>query len=541
MLEDAHLKYLSIHPDEKGQKIIASFTPEGDTDAITSDDFMQAIEAAGYAGYSIHQQQLEDATAKYNFGEAFEIMVGEALDGTFSLRIDVNLMAAYLSCTLPRGGAQVQAQTVLQEAEAKGITVPLDIQAIGKALREGGDNILIASGKVPVPGIDGKLEILIPSMKTRSPHLDEHGLADFRDLGEIITVNAGDKLMRLIPPTAGEPGNTVLGKTIPVKPGKPVAFATSLDGAILDPSNSNLLLAEISGCPVVTQDGVSVEPVYTVQDVDLHTGNISYKGAVHVTGDVHVDMTIKASGDIHVDGTVENALLEAGGDIVVKGGIIGASEQHVSPDDKFHAAIKCEGSCTAHFAQNAHISAGNGIFIHDVAMLSELTAGHQIIVGDKGSHKGEIIGGIARATMLVKAQNIGSSAYIKTIVIAGADKALHERQGIAIKTREAAEHKLADIIKLLELVHLHPDRIPPETVEMAEATHVALNAEIETLRVEESELQKEIDLANGAQVVVEKHIFGGSEIHMGLKHHIATQDKENGVFHLDEDGELVFV
>jgi len=102
-------------------------------------------------------------------------------------------------------------------------------------------------------------------------------------------------------------------------------------------------------------------------------------------------------------------------------------------DEKFHAAIECDGSCTARFVQNAHISAGNGIFIHDVAMLSELTAAHQIIVGDKGSRKGEIIGGITRATMLVKAQNIGSSAYVKTVVIAGADKLLHERQNSTIK------------------------------------------------------------------------------------------------------------
>lgn len=541
MLEDAHLKYLSIHLDEKKQKLIASFTPEGDTNPIALDEFMQAINAAGFSGCNIHQPSLSDATVKYNSGTPFEIIVGEVEDGKFSIHIDANLMFAYLNCTLPHGGAPVQMQSILQEAERKGITVALDQKAIDKALREGGDNILIASGRAPVPGVDGKLESLFPSMKEKHPHLDEHGLADFRELGEILIVHAGDALVRRILPTNGVPGEAVTGKVLPVKPGKNIAFAAKLDGAVLDPDDPNRLIAAISGCPVILKDGVSVDPIYSVKDVDLHTGNITFSGTVHISGDVQADMTIKASGDIYVDGTVGNAMLEAGGDIVIKGGIIGGSAQHFNPEEKAHAAIKCDGSCTARFVQNAHILAGNGIFIHDTAMLSELTAGHQIIVGDEGSHKGDIIGGVTRATMLVKAQNIGSPAYLKTVVIVGADQLLHERQNLITETCEASEHKLADIIKLLELARLSPGRIPPDTVKTLNATRDALNAEIETLREEEIELRKEIDLANGAQVVVTKHVFGGTEIRIGLKRYNMTQDKEGGTFHIDEEGELVYV
>lgn len=347
--------------------------------------------------------------------------------------------------------------------------------------------------------------------------------------------------MRLIPPTDGVPGETVTGKIIPVKPGKKVKFASKLEGAAYEPSDTNLLIAAVPGCPVVSKDGVSVEPIYTVKDVDLHTGNITFIGTVQVSGDVHANMSIKASGDIYVDGTVESAMLEAGGDVVVKGGIIGGSELQAGSDGKFHAAIKCTGSCTARFVQNAHITAENGIFIHDLSMLSELTAGHQIIVGDKGSRKGDIIGGTANATMLVKAQNIGSPSFLKTVVNVGANQLLHEQHNIATKACEAAEHQLADVIKLLELARSHPDKIPLETVKTAEATRDALNAEIETLRENKMELSKEIDIANKAQVVVEKHVFGGTEISIGLKHYKTAEDREGGVFHLNEEGELVFV
>ncbi len=540
MPDDAHLKYLSIRLDDTTRKVIASFSPEGDTAAITPDALLQAINAAGFGGYNLDQKSIDSATAKYNAGTAFRIVVGEAQDGEFSIRIDAHFMAAHLSCTLPRGGTPIRMKNILQEAENKGIAVPLDLKAIEKTLLEGGEDILIASGKPPEPGIDGKFEILIPSGKKRSPRLDERGLANFRELGEIVTIRADDALMRRILPTNGEPGQTVTGKTIPVKPGKNVAFAAHLDGAYLDPQDQNLLRATISGCPVVTKDGVAVEPVYSVKNVDLRTGNISYDGTVHVSGDVTTDMSIKATGDIHVDGTVENALLEAGGDVVIKGGIIGGSELHAKADKQLHATIICKGSCTARFVQNAHISAGNGIFILDVAMLSELTAEHQIIVGDQGSRKGDIIGGITRATMLVKAKNIGSSAAVKTLLIVGANKQLHERHSIVQKGLEAAEQKLVDIIKLLDLAQQTPGRIPPESEKMAEATRNSLTAEIETLREEEMALHKEIDLANRAQVIVEKHVFGGTEISMGLQRRNMTEDKEGGTFQLNEDGELIF-
>ena len=540
MSVDEHIKNLSINLDKEGQKIIASFTPEGEADAITLEDIRQAIHSAGFGGYNILQPSLEEATSKYNSGEAFEIIVGEALDGKFSIRIDANLMAVYLSCTLPRGGTPVQLQNIQQEVGKQGITVALDLDAIDKTLREGGNNILIAKGRPPVEGVDGRIESTIPAMKEKTPHLDEHGLADFRDLGEIVTVHEGEVLMRLILPTNGDPGETVTGKPFPVKQGKSVAFSTNLDGAILDPNDPTRLVAAISGCPVIVKDGVTVDPVFNVQDVDLHTGNINFSGAVHVSGDVQGDMTIIASGDIYVDGTVGNAMLESGGDIIVKGGIIGGSELHADRGEKFHASVKCKGSCTARFVQNANITAGNAIYIHDISMLSTLTAGHQIIVGDKGSRKGDIIGGKIHATMLVKAQNIGSPAYLTTVVSAGADNLLHERLDANTETREAAVHELGNIIKLLEIARLSPGRIPPETVKTLGTTRDALNAQIAHLREEEVELRNEMDIANRAQIVVEKHLFGGAEISIGLMHQHVTKDKEGGVFHLS-NGELVFV
>lgn len=536
MPEHAPLDYLSFRLDEEGQKIIASFTPAGDVSSITLDDFKNAVNAAGFGGYKLDELALQMATAKYVAGAAFEITVGEADDGKFDMRIDAGGLNARLTCIPARGGVPVTLERILEEAKNQKITVELDLEAIGSALKIGSNNILIASGKAAVDGMDGKFEKLIPSARDRSPRLDEHGMADFRELGEILVVHAGDPLMRRILATDGEPGLTLSGQTIPPKPGKDVTFTAKLDGTKFDPFDENLLIAAIDGCPVFLKDGVSVEPIYAVRDVDLRTGNIDFLGTVNVTGDVHTGMTVKASGDIHVNGTVEGVILIAGGDIVVKGGIIGLTDR--GSEKSHHSAITCKGSCSANFAQNARITAGNGIFIRDFSMQSELSAGHQIIIGD-GSRKGHLIGGVTRATMLVKAQIIGSPTRSKTIVMAGADKALHDRLAGIAEAIDAALSKLLNVIKLLELAHANPGRLPAETVKSAETTRDNINAEMAALRQDEMEINKEIAASKEAQIVAEKKFLEGVEIRFGLKHQTIPTDREGGTFQLKE-GELYF-
>ena len=462
-------------------------------------------------------------------------------DGKFSLRPATDLSAIYLSYTLPTGGgAQVLPETVIGAAKSHGVVVELDAEAINKTLQEGGTNVRVGLGRAPVPGVDGRIEILVDNMKKRSPHLDENGLADFRDLGEIVSVKPGDKLMRMVDPTVGESGLTVTGKEIPVKPGKKVSFPTGLEGVMVDPADPHFLVAAIAGCPIVKKNGVTVEAVYRVENVDMHTGNITYDGGVHVSGDVHSGMTVKATGDIHVEGTVEDALLEAGGDVTVKCGIMGRDADNDTSDKKIHATIKCGGSCTVKFAQDAHIFAGNGIFVQEMSMQSELTAAHQIIVGDKSSTKGELVGGVARATMLVKANNIGSDDHPRTIVIVGNDKDLFERLHECNEKSKVANNNFADVLMALGSAKKNPGKVAPEAMAKLEADKAAFYAEIAELTAESIQIKKEIDLAQLAQVVAEKRVFAGVEIRVSQKHYEANQDREGGVFKLGDKGELVF-
>lgn len=532
-MENTIRKHLNLHLDDYGKTVLASFTPGTEAGNITLEDLKLAIRQAGLERYKLNGSTLEKVVAKYNFGAAFELPIGEAVDGKFSISIDHEKVAACLTCSMPQGGEPVQLEHILKEAAHKGIGIPLNLDAIGLAMKNGAESVLIAQGKPPVHGVNGKVENLMPSVGNRSPKLDESGLADFRDFGDVVAVKAGDALMRRTPPTEGEPGIALSGKPISARPGKEAPFAKKIKGAIIDPNDRNQLIAAISGYPVQKMGEIAVEPVYKVKDVDLRTGNINFDGTIQVMNDVHAGMTIKATGDIHVAGTVEGAMLEAGGNIVVKGGIIAVLEH----GDNFTPSVKCEGSCTARFIQNAKVSAGQGIFVGEFAMQSELNAGHQIIVGRKGGAKSHIIGGTARATMLIKALNIGSENSIKTAIIAGPDSTLFERLINATKSREELERKLADINKLLELASQNPERIAADSLKSAQATRSAMNEELDTLLEIEAYLQNEASLVNKAQIIAEKHVYTGVEIQLGVKQHKVVTDWEACVFFL-RDGEL---
>ena len=296
-------------------------------------------------------------------------------------------------------------------------------------------------------------------VKERHPHLDERGIADYHDLGGIVTVRQGERLMQKIPPTPGEDGENILGQVIPAKPGKEAMFAPQLKGALVDPEDPAFLIAEIAGQPLLVNNGMTVEPTITFATVDLTTGNMDFEGTVNISGDVHAGMSIRATGDIHVGGTVEAAMLDAGGDVVVKGGVIGHGEVHEHPDankKSMIARVHCGASFSARFVENASIEVGDSIMVDELVMQSELAAVNQIVVGKPGSGHGRIIGGLVEATLLVQAATIGSPAGVKTRVIVGTNPYLHEKLRQASKQLEAKSKELDEVVKLIKFIEGHP-------------------------------------------------------------------------------------
>ena len=537
MSEDSHLKYLSIRLGEDGRAVMACFSPEGDVEETTLSNFRKAIEIAGFGECDLDEDALLEATGNYNDRTPFELAIGAASDGEFFIKIDDDQLSAYLTCFNPRGGIAVTLESILEEAKNKEITVDLDMEAIKRAISEEGDSVLIASGKPAEDGLDSRFESLLPEMKERVPQVDEEGIANFRDLGEILVVYTGDSLMRRYPAGDGEPGFTISGAPIPAKKGMSLEFTAGLEGAEIDSNDLDLLIAKIDGCPYLIPNGVKVEPVYTVKNVDLHTGNIDFLGTVIVTGEVQSGMTIKADGDIHIKGSTEGAILIAKGDIVVTGGLIGHPEK---PETELtiDPITEAGGSVNANFTQNAVINAGQGIFIRDYTMMCKLNAAVQIVVGD-GSRRGHIIGGVSTAGLLIKAKTIGSPSRSRTVVIARTSDTLYARMAKLSENRDDLKVRRFKVRKLIDLAVNKPDRVSASALESANSTLASLDDEEQQLNLDEVQLKKEVAASRGAMIKAEVNFLEGVEVRVGTKRATTTKDRSGGTYRLKDD-ELIF-
>ena len=531
---------LSFALSDDGRKLLARFSPGGMGLSTDKAGLRRLLDEEGWGRYSIYEPFLDEVARKCQSGLPFEQVIGEARDGSFEVKLDNSKMAAYLTLVPPEGGKAVEKAEVFRRLEEMGIVAGLNLEAIDRALALGEASLVpIAAGRQPEHGVDGWLESLIPIVRERRPRIDENGIAHYRDMGEIVVVRAGESVMRRNPPTPGVAGETVLGQPIPAKPGKEVAFASKLSGVEFDPADPNVLRAALTGQPVRVKNGINIEPTYTVPKVDITTGNIAFEGTVKVLGDVQAGMEIQATGDIYIDGTVEAASLDAGGDIVVKGGVIGRMDARDRDSAEARSHVCCDGSFSARFVQNARVDAGDGIYVEEMVMQSDLSAVNQIIVGKQGAAKGHIIGGSAQATLLIQAHVLGSPSHTRTQVSAGISPREHDLLKRLAREREAWENRLADVEKLLAFARENPGRIAADVLARADYTRRDAQTRIELLREEQEQVSLQIELAKDAKVAVIKTVFGGIEVEFGGKFHWTTDKREGGVFRLDE-GELIF-
>lgn len=533
---------LSFYLDKDGVKLLVTCKEGSAGDPLDKDQVGHMLVSQGFADLFIYADALEKLIKQYSTEPGFTLVLGELRDGDFSLDIDASLMGVHLTITPAYGGTPITEEQIYAALLEKGITFGIHDDTIQASVAKGyARNKLIAEGVNPTQGDNAQFISLLREVKISHLHSDDKEPIDYRNFGNIITVKQGDPLMRRLPPTAGTPGTNIRGCPVPAAMGEDTQFSPLTSGTETQKDDPDLLIAAISGQPFLVPNGVTVEPVITIKNVDLSTGNLDIEGSLTITGDVKPGMQIKATADIVIGGMVEAAHVEAGGDIEVKGPVIG--QGHPRIDDKglnpLAAMIRAEGSMKALFVENAVVSSGGDIIISEFVMNSELSAGKSILVGEPGSNKGRIISSVCRASARIEANTIGSRSGNGTVLEVGVDPTVHEKFTRAKQTMHSKERDREEASRALEYFRAHPDRSNADAIHEKENILRCLQTEVQELTGQLRRLKKRCTLLDSAEIKAERQIFCGVRVSIGEKTLLLENDMEGVTFTMGEQG-IVF-
>jgi uncharacterized protein (DUF342 family) len=378
--------------------------------------------------YWIDEKLIHKELARQVCNQPLPVAFGKDAEG--DIIIGESERKAYLVLKPAYGGRELTPDDIEAALASRGVVFGIDRDTIETVLSERQYNtrVLCAEAKEPVPGLDAEVHLNFRTHFQTKPKEIDHDKVDLRELGCVATVTVSRVIAWKSRATQGEPGMAVTGKPIPAKPGKEVLLRAGKGTHFSE--DGTQVIADIEGQPVLKGNTLSVEPILTVPgDVDFSTGNIHFAGSLCIRGNVIGGFTVTATGNIEVDGFVESSIIEAGGNVVIKGGVQGRGS----------ARIKAGGSVAMLFVEHARVEAGKDIVAAEV-LHAELSAGEKILVN---LGKGQVCGGVLRAGNVVEVRMLGSELSVPTKVAVGYDPHAKKRLESVKKEKSGLEEYLA--------------------------------------------------------------------------------------------------
>ena len=414
----------------------------------------------------------------------------------FSLLVSADKTEAFI--LVAEKGTRIRKDRLLLSLEEKGVKTGIDYVMLERLENQGADSntVILATGRRPQAGADGWYEFFFDINIKKGPKLLEDGSVDYQNIKWFELVRKGDVVAKYHEPEPGNPGLNILGDEVSAKKGRELRHLTC-KGVTLEPDKKTYI-ASTDGKIEYKGDGLEVTDILVQDSVTQATGNVEFNGSVYVRGEVVDGAIIRAEKDILVDGFVEGAVLEAGGDIILRKGNNGDGR----------GRLRAKGSIMGRFFERANVKAGKHINAN-YCLNSELWADGRIEISGKN---GSLAGGSTYAAQGINAFNIGNAAGIKTgISVGGEDPFIAE-----INSLEDKLHSAQRELYLLKNAYADFRRKYAPEVRNSNPVYLkiedsiyAKEQEINKLRKRQEELQRERDRAEQVKIVIRGSLYPG--------------------------------
>ncbi len=512
------------------QQLLLLITPV--QDEVTVDSLTKIFQQSDYTNLKLNLNGIKEAVQNFHRlereskrgAELESIAIADRLDAQLSIEFDPLKMIAKAQIISAYDGLAVTAEQLKNEMDELKISHGINAKAIALLIDKSQQakpgtiyQVTVAKGTQAINGSDATFKRLVETPRERllKPQKTEDGRVDMRNLGQLITVKPGSELMRKIPYNEGSSGISVTAETVKHKPGKDFALEVG-ENTELCATDPNLLLATISGIPKVLNNGMMVDDVLMVENVNVGYGNVNYKGSIIVEGDICDGMEVTATGDVTVSGFIESAQIECGGDLIVGKGILGRQVEFGSHN--FSCEVNCKGSVIANFSQYSKIHAGLDVNIHKQLLHCHVICEGEINVKDEAGSKGTILGGMLCSNHGINTVTLGASAGSKTIIdLVGLYPKLMETKKLIKTTIMQEQEKLQHLIDAQRKI----DALPASEKKQVLDARLMLTKEEVKKQLTALKTEQENNLADlqlyfeNAKVITQKELHSDVSISIG--------------------------
>ena len=433
------------------------------------------------------------------------------VDAKAEVTISADKMQAFLVLIEEEnGGAKITYEMIMDAIRDSKVLLSVTTEFLHSLVEHPTYNkeLLIAEGIPSKNGENGSIELSFNNNRSNTPKIREDGTVNFFDLDLVCNVKKGDHLVHIVKATEGIDGKNVFGETLKAKPGKNPQSPFGKNVVFTEDKCD--IYAAIDGNVTYVNNQIAVEPLFRIDgDVNATVGNITFNGDIIVTGNVYDGFKIKAMKNITVIGMVEGGSLEAGGNIVVNGGIIGTLED----------VIQCKGTLRCAFIEGATIRCENDVSCNYITNADVICEGMMTLSGSKAS----LIGGQYIVLKGIDARDIGSPNGAKTLIQLGAFGTLQEeknRLDSEFANIEQNEKKIIQVIEYLTNAKKTQDIGEEKEALLRDAIQTKTKFLIEksTIHKKLQELNSRINYEGRQDLIVRGTMYRGSKL--TIKSHI---------------------
>ncbi|MDD3168924.1 MAG: FapA family protein [Eubacteriales bacterium] len=364
--------------------------------------------------------------------------------------------------------------------------------------------IEVAKGLAPINGEDGTICFFVKRDAEYSPEINMEGTIDYKNLDYFQIVKKDQVLAEIKKESEGTEGMNIFGGIMPAKNGRPAPSPVGKNTHLVQ--DDTLLVSDCDGVIRFIRDTIDVNDMLKINgDVDQLTGNVNFSGDVTIEGDVSDGFSVKSGGNIIIKGVVEDATIEAAGNVHISKGINGGGAN----------SIYVGGNLKCKYIEHANIHVEGEINV-DYIIDSNVTCMGNIALG--GSRE-LIVGGDVRVLGELRAKDIGSESErntrIEVIGIKNMDTETIEKLTKERDEFSARMQLLVEGAQKMSQSRMNAGEDVMEQLALAKKQILVIRDKVDQLNFQIQQAEKNWTMEFPGSIICKRKIYQGVKIFFG--------------------------